>query len=59
MSRPLPLPGAGHTAERHRLLAEVAREDLSLAKLAEAHWDATAILTEAGMVADQDVIYAV
>jgi hypothetical protein len=35
----LPLPGRGDTASRHRRLLEVGREDLSLAKLAEAHWE--------------------
>jgi len=46
----LPLPGGGATERRHRRLMEVGREDLSLAKLAEAHWDAVAILAEAGDV---------
>ncbi len=55
----IPLPGGGHTAERHRLLAEVAREDLSLAKLAEAHWDAVAILAEVGRTPEPDKLYAV
>jgi hypothetical protein len=55
----LPLPGGGRTAERHRLLAETAREDLSLAKLAEAHWDAVAILAEAGRMAEPNMLYAV
>lgn len=44
----LPSPGSGRTAERHRRIFETGREDLSLAKLAEAHWDAVAILREAG-----------
>ena len=48
VSQQLPLPGGGRTAERLSLIAETAREDLSLAKLAEAHWDAVAILAEAG-----------
>ena len=55
----LPLPGAGDTAGRHRRLMNVAREDLSLARLAEAHWDAVAILTEAGRVPAPGVLYAV
>ncbi len=55
----LPLPGAGNTAERHRRLAETAREDISLAKLAEAHWDAVAILTEAGRTPAPGALYAV
>jgi hypothetical protein len=55
----IPLPGNGHTAERHRLLAEIAREDLSLAKLAEAHWDAIAILAEIGRTPEPNKLYAV
>jgi alkylation response protein AidB-like acyl-CoA dehydrogenase len=55
----LPLPGGGRTAERHHLLAEIGREDLSLAKLAEAHWDAVAILAEAGRSAEPNMLYAV
>ena len=55
----LPLPGAGDTAGRHRRLFEVGREDLSLAKLAEAHWDAVAILAEAGRAPAPGAIYAV
>ncbi|HEY1499261.1 MAG TPA: hypothetical protein VGF88_06770 [Acidobacteriaceae bacterium] len=37
----------------------MAREDLSLAKLAEAHWDACAILEEAGRTPVPDDVYAV
>jgi hypothetical protein len=59
VSKPLPLPAGGHTAERHRLLADTGQEDLSLAKLAEAHWDATAILAEAGRIPEQNAIYGV
>ena len=55
----LPLPGSGQTPERHRRLAEIAREDVSLAKLAEAHWDAVAILAEAGRLAEPGHLYAV
>ena len=56
---PLPSPGAGQTAERHLRLFEVAREDVSLAKLAEAHWDALAILAEAGHQPVPHALYAV
>jgi hypothetical protein len=43
------LPGAGRTAERLLALAELAAtEDLSTARLAEAHCDAIAITAEAG-----------
>jgi hypothetical protein len=59
VSQQLPLPGAGHTAERLRLLAETARENLSLAKLGEAHWDAVAILAEAGRAPEPGSLYAV
>ena len=55
----LPLPGSGNTAARHRRLIEIGQEDLSLAKLAEAHWDALAILAEAGHTPAQGAIYAV
>lgn len=58
-SEPLPLPGAGRTAERHQRLFEVAKRDVSLAKLAEAHWDALAILAEAGREPVPDALYAV
>jgi alkylation response protein AidB-like acyl-CoA dehydrogenase len=55
----LPLPGAGNTAERHSRLMQIGREDLSLAKLAEAHWDAVAILAEAGRQPTRGALYAV
>ena len=44
----LPLPGAGHTLSRWRMLAAVAAHDLSLVKLFEGHTDALAILAELG-----------
>jgi hypothetical protein len=55
----LPLPGAGKTAERHSRLMQIGREDLSLAKLAEAHWDAVSILAEAGRQSTPGALYAV
>lgn len=55
----LPVPGQGETAARHRRLAEVAREDVTLAKLAEAHWDAEAILAEDGREPVEGVLYGV
>ncbi len=55
----VPLPGGGHTAERHARIFDVGREDLSLAKLVEAHWDAVAILQEAGLQPVPDAKYAV
>jgi len=44
----LPLPGGGRTWERWASLAELAGEDLSLARLSEGHTDALAILAELG-----------
>ena len=43
-----PLPGQGATATRFEALAEVAADDLALARLIEGHADALAILAEAG-----------
>lgn len=44
----LPLPGHGDTWGRFEILASLAEEDLSLARLGEGHADALAILREAG-----------
>lgn len=44
---------------RHKRLLEMARQDLSLARLAEAHWDAVAILHEAARTPKPDAIYGV
>ena len=55
----LPLPGHGSTALRHLRLFDVAQKDVSLAKLAEAHWDALAILAEAGREPRPRALYAV
>jgi hypothetical protein len=44
----LPLPACGLTLQRWQCLAQVARHDLSLAKLYESHTDALAILAELG-----------
>ena len=44
----LPLPGGGRTRQRWAALAQLAEEDLSLARLAEGHTDALAILAELG-----------
>lgn len=46
----LPMPGAGQTLARWRVLAEVAAHDLSLVKLFEGHTDALAIQAELGNV---------
>jgi hypothetical protein len=55
----LPLPGRGQTGARHQALLEIGRRDLSLARIAEAHADALAILTEAGRVPRADALYGV
>jgi hypothetical protein len=59
LDSPPPLPGRGQTPARHRILFEVGRRSLSLARLAEAHWDAVAILAEAGREAVPGAIYGV
>lgn len=56
----LPLPGRGHTAERHRRLAQLTRvETVSVGRLAEAHVDALAILAEAGLSPEPGALYGV
>jgi alkylation response protein AidB-like acyl-CoA dehydrogenase len=55
----LPLPGAGRTPARHRLLAEWGRTDLSMARIGEAHSDALAILAEAGHAPRRHALYGV
>jgi hypothetical protein len=47
----LPLPGHGQTRERWAALADLAAEELSVARLSEGHTDALAILAELGTVA--------
>jgi alkylation response protein AidB-like acyl-CoA dehydrogenase len=44
----LPLPGSGRTAQRWRRLSELAETDVVAGRLAEAHTDAVAILSELG-----------
>jgi alkylation response protein AidB-like acyl-CoA dehydrogenase len=44
----IPLPGSGATRERWAAFADLAGEDLSLARLGEGHADALAILAELG-----------
>lgn len=56
---PLPLPGHGDTAGRWRALARWGRADLVLARLAEGHTDALAILAEAGCVPVPGALYGV
>lgn len=55
----MPVPGAGQTANRHLRLLEIGREDLELARLAEAHFDALAILAEGGQAPANESIYGV
>lgn len=55
----LPIPRAGATRERWAALAEWGRRDLSLARLAEGHTDAVAILADAGRTADPTALYGV
>ena len=55
----LPHPGSGATAERHSALMQLGREDLTLARLAEAHVDAIAILAEAGKSPAPGALYGV
>jgi hypothetical protein len=55
----LPLPGEGQTAARHRRLIDIARKDLTVARVAEAHVDAVAILAEAGRRPQSGVLYGV
>jgi len=47
--RRLPYPGEGATAQRWAALAAVAEQDLTAARILEAHSDALAILHEAGV----------
>jgi Acyl-CoA dehydrogenase, C-terminal domain len=55
----LPLPGAGNTVGRWTALAGWGARDLSLARLAEGHVDALAILAEAGRVPVPGALYGV
>jgi alkylation response protein AidB-like acyl-CoA dehydrogenase len=55
----LPLPGNGQTDARWAALARLGRRDLCLARLAEGHADAVAILAEAGRAPQTKVLYGV
>jgi hypothetical protein len=55
----LPVPGAGATAQRWERLLDWGRADLPLARLAEGHTDALAILREAGARPVPDALYGV
>lgn len=55
----LALPGGGQTAQRWAALAAFGRADLAVARLAEGHTDAVAILAEAGRRPDPAALYGV
>jgi alkylation response protein AidB-like acyl-CoA dehydrogenase len=55
----LPFPGCGDTARRHCELAQIARDNLELGRLVEAHADALAILHEAGREPKPQALYGV
>jgi hypothetical protein len=55
----LPRPGAGRTAHRWATLASWGGRNLSLARLAEGHTDALAILAEAGRAPVAGALYGV
>jgi hypothetical protein len=55
----LPLPAAGQTSKRWRVLTQVGAIDLSLAKIFESHADALAILAELDTPADLAQLHAV
>lgn len=59
LSQQMPLPSHGKTAQRHLQLMDFGRRDLSLARLAEAHYDAIAILAEASREGVDGAIYGV
>ncbi|AZI58675.1 acyl-CoA dehydrogenase [Nakamurella antarctica] len=49
LSAAAPMPGSGGTAARWQMLSDIAAIDLTAARVAEAHLDALAILSEAGL----------
>lgn len=55
----LPLPGGGRTAQRWAALADWGSEDLVLARLAEGHVDAVAVLAEHGTPAPDGALLGV
>lgn len=59
LSSEMPLPGKGKTADRHLRFMEFGRRNLSFARLAEAHFDAVAILAEANRSPKPSAIYGV
>lgn len=57
-AKPIPLPGAGQTLQRWRLLAQAAQRSLPLVKLYEGHADALAIVHELDGTADASGVWA-
>jgi alkylation response protein AidB-like acyl-CoA dehydrogenase len=55
----LPLPGAGNTPQRHQALCRWGAGDLSFARIAEAHTDAVAILSEGNQLPRGGALYGV
>lgn len=55
----MPLPGSGQTPLRHARLMDLGRQNLPLARLAEAHFDAVAILAEAHRQPENGALYGV
>jgi alkylation response protein AidB-like acyl-CoA dehydrogenase len=55
----IPFPGQGATPLRHEALKRWGAKDLSLARMAEAHTDALAILAETGQSARPERLYGV
>ena len=55
----LPCPGGGATAQGWAALAGLGRRDLALARFAEGHSDAVAVLAEVGRVAVPSALYGV
>jgi hypothetical protein len=59
ISHPMPMPMTGKTSERLKNIFETGREDLSLAKICEAHWDALGILHESKRTLSPHHLYGV
>lgn len=55
----LPVPGRGATADRFSVLGDIARRDLSVARLCEAHADALAILADSDRTAPRRAAFGV
>jgi alkylation response protein AidB-like acyl-CoA dehydrogenase len=59
LSQEMPLPGGGNTSDRLLRHMEIGKRNLSLARLAEAHYDAVAILSEANRIPAAGMVYGV